>query len=74
MTGCALLGHCCKTGSRDALTRSALTRNAGFSGANGVFRFRPDGTNQRALAVATFREGQVVVVDPAPRSFGGAGF
>ncbi|WGI21599.1 penicillin-binding protein activator [Amylibacter sp. IMCC11727] len=72
--GMRAVGTLLQTGSRDALTRSALTRNAGFSGANGVFRFRPDGTNQRALAVATFREGQVVVVDPAPRSFGGAGF
>ena len=63
-----------QTGSQDALTRNALTRSAGFSGANGVFRFLEDGTNQRALAVATFREGQVIVVDPAPRSFGGVGF
>ncbi len=72
--GMRAVGTLLQTGSRDALTRKALTRSAGFSGANGVFRFRADGTNQRALAVATFREGQVVVVDPAPRSFGGTGF
>ncbi|MBC6443542.1 MAG: penicillin-binding protein activator [Rhodobacteraceae bacterium] len=66
----ALLG----SGSSDALTRSKLTRRAGFSGSNGVFRLQPDGTNQRALAVATFRDGQIVVLDPAPRGFGGTGF
>ncbi|MDR6263738.1 MULTISPECIES: ABC transporter substrate-binding protein [Rhodobacterales] len=67
------VGTLLQSGSSDALSRNKLTRPAGFSGANGVFRLRPDGTNQRALAVATFREGQVVVLDPAPRSFGGAG-
>jgi hypothetical protein len=72
--GMRAVGTLLQTGSSDALTRKALTRRAGFTGANGVFRFRTDGTNQRALAVATFREGQVVVIDPAPRSFGGAGF
>jgi outer membrane PBP1 activator LpoA protein len=67
------VGTLLQTGSRDALTRAQLTRSAGFSGSNGVFRLLPDGTNQRALAVATFREGKIVVLDPAPRSFGGLG-
>ncbi|MEM7440873.1 MAG: penicillin-binding protein activator [Pseudomonadota bacterium] len=62
------------SGSADALTKAKLTRAAGFNGANGVFRLRPNGTNQRALAVATFRDGQITVLDPAPRGFGGAGF
>ena len=72
--GMRAVGTLLQTGSRDALTRKQLTRNAGFAGANGIFRLQPDGTNQRALAVATFREGKVVVIDPAPRSFGGASF
>lgn len=63
-----------QTGARDSLSRENLTRGAGFAGANGVFRLRSDGTNQRALAVATFRDGRVVVLDPAPRGFGAAGF
>lgn len=71
--GIRAVGTLLQTGSSDALTRKQLTRSAGFSGANGIFRLRPDGTNQRAVAVATFREGSVVVLDPAPRSFGGAG-
>ncbi len=54
--------------------RAALTQGAGFAGVNGVFRLLPDGTNERGLAVAQIQSGAVVVVDPAPRSFGGAGF
>src|SRR6056297_3723177 len=67
--GIAAVGALAQTRQREALTQSA-----GFQGVNGVFRFRPDGTNERGLAVATIRQNQVVVIDPAPRSFGGAGF
>jgi len=72
--GIAAVGALAQTRQQDALTREALTQSAGFQGVNGVFRFRPDGTNERGLAVATIRQNQVVVIDPAPRSFGGAGF
>lgn len=51
------------------LNAGALTQNAGFAGANGVFRFRPDGTNDRALAVAQVANSQVQIIDPAPKSF-----
>ena len=51
-----------------------LTQNAGFAGVTGIFRFRADGTNERGLAVAEIRNNQVVVIDPAPRSFGRPGF
>jgi ABC-type branched-subunit amino acid transport system substrate-binding protein len=51
-----------------------LTQSAGFAGVSGIFRLLPNGTNQRGLAIAQIRSGQVVVIDSAPRSFGGAGF
>ena len=54
-------------------TGAALTQGAGFQGVSGIFRLRPDGTNERGLAVATIQNRQVVVIDPAPRAFGGAG-
>jgi hypothetical protein len=60
--------------NRDALSRASLTQGAGFQGVNGIFRLRADGTNERGLAVAQIRDRQVVVIDPAPRTFGGAGF
>ena len=51
-----------------------LTQGAGFAGVNGPFRLLPDGTNERGLAVAQIQNNQVIVIDPAPRSFGGTGF
>ena len=50
-----------------------LTASAGFQGAGGVFRLLPDGTNQRALAIAQVIENQVAIIDPAPRRLGGPG-
>lgn len=53
---------------------ASLTQGAGFVGVNGIFRLRGDGTNERGLAVAQIQNSSVVVIDPAPRAFGGAGF
>jgi len=72
--GIAAIGALVDRRGNDALTRSALTQNSGFGGTGGIFRFRNDGTNQRGLAVAQIRNNQVIVIDPAPRNFGGAGF
>ena len=72
--GIAAVGALASSGKSDALTRSSLIQPAGFQGVNGVFRFMPDGTNQRALAVATVENNEVVVISPAPTSFGSAGF
>lgn len=70
----AAVGALVRSGRPDALSRASLTQGSGFAGVGGVFRLRPDGTNERALAVAEVRNRQVVVIDPAPRNFGGAGF
>ncbi|WP_299547545.1 penicillin-binding protein activator [uncultured Tateyamaria sp.] len=72
--GIAAIGALAAQGSAGALTGSALTQGSGFQGASGIFRLRSDGTNQRGLAVATVRDNRVVVIDAAPRGFGGAGF
>ncbi|WP_199261551.1 penicillin-binding protein activator [Paracoccus binzhouensis] len=72
--GVSAIAALVRAGKRNALTTSGLTQNAGFAGVSGAFRLKRDGTNERALAVATVRGGQVVVLDPAPRSFGGFGF
>ncbi|SFB18281.1 amino acid/amide ABC transporter substrate-binding protein, HAAT family [Poseidonocella pacifica] len=72
--GIAAVGALARSGRPDALGRAGLTQSQGFSGVNGVFRLFPDGTNQRGLAVAQIREKQVIILDPAPVSFGGAGF
>ncbi|WP_298850522.1 penicillin-binding protein activator [uncultured Ruegeria sp.] len=72
--GIAAIGALVSQGKSDALTAAALTQNAGFQGVGGIFRLRPNGTNERGLAVATIQNKQVVVIDPAPQSFSGAGF
>ncbi|RYH03827.1 penicillin-binding protein activator [Salipiger sp. IMCC34102] len=71
--GIAAIGALVAQGRNDALTKNALTQRQGFNGTSGVFRLQPDGLSQRALAVATVRDGSVVILDPAPRSFGRAG-
>ncbi|MFA3917113.1 penicillin-binding protein activator [Ruegeria hyattellae] len=72
--GIAAIGALVGSGKSNALTGAALTQGAGFQGVGGIFRLRPDGTNQRGLAVATIQNKQVVVIDPAPQTFSGAGF
>jgi len=72
--GIAAIGALAKSGKTNALTTTGLTQGSGFVGANGIFRLRPDGSNQRGLAVAQIQNNQVVIVDAAPSSFGGAGF
>lgn len=72
--GIAAIGALVAQGNAGALTGAGLTQGSGFQGASGIFRFRPDGTNQRGLAVATVRDNKAVIIDAAPRGFGGAGF
>ncbi len=72
--GIAAVGAIVAKGANRNLSGAALTQGAGFQGATGIFRLRPDGTNQRGLAVATIRDRKVAIIDPAPSSFGGAGF
>lgn len=72
--GIAAIGSLVKSKKGNALTGAALTQGAGFRGANGIFRLLNDGTNERGLAVATIRNNQVVLLEAAPKAFGGAGF
>ncbi|MFN3971383.1 MAG: penicillin-binding protein activator [Gemmobacter sp.] len=72
--GIAAIGALVRNGQSNALTGAGLTQSTGFVGVNGIFRLRGDGTNERGLAVATIRNNRVVVIEPAPRSFSGAGF
>jgi len=72
--GIAAIGALIKSGDAGALTITGLTQGSGFVGVNGIFRLLPDGTNERGLAVAQISGNQLSVIDPAPRSFGGAGF
>ncbi|MEM6578542.1 MAG: penicillin-binding protein activator [Pseudomonadota bacterium] len=70
----AAIGALAQSGRSDALSRGNLIQPAGFQGVTGIFRFRPDGTTDRGLAVATVRDRQLFILSPAPTSFSGGGF
>jgi ABC-type branched-subunit amino acid transport system substrate-binding protein len=68
----ALIAALVKTQGPQAFTPQILTNPSGFSGIDGLFRFRPDGTNERGLAVLKVAAAGPQVISPAPRSFAGA--
>jgi branched-chain amino acid transport system substrate-binding protein len=66
----ALVAALVKTqGPQQGLSEQVLTNSAGFSGIDGIFRFRSDGTNERGLAVLQVTPSGGQVVSPPPRSF-----
>src|SRR5262249_8137131 len=64
-----LVAALAKTQGAKRFTPEVLTNASGFSGTDGVFRFRPDGTNQRGLAVLKVTKSGGQAVSPAPRTF-----
>ena len=72
--GIAAVGALARSGGSDRFSRARLTQGSGFAGVSGILRLRPDGTNERGLAVAEIQNNEVVVIAPAPRSFAGTGF
>jgi branched-chain amino acid transport system substrate-binding protein len=54
---------------QDRFSQGALTSVSGFKGADGVFRFRADGMNERGLAVMEIDNDAATVISPAPGSF-----
>lgn len=72
--GMAAIGALIKQGGPSALNAAGLTQGAGFVGVNGIFRFHSNGVNERGLAVAQIVDQKATIIDPAPQSFGGAGF
>jgi ABC-type branched-subunit amino acid transport system substrate-binding protein len=53
----------------DRFGRAALGDAGGFSGYNGIFRFRADGAAERGLAVLEVRANGFREIDPAPKTF-----
>ncbi|MGC1779024.1 MAG: penicillin-binding protein activator [Xanthobacteraceae bacterium] len=68
----ALIAALVKTQGPQAFSPQILTNPSGFSGIDGLFRFRPDGTNERGLAVLRVAAGGAQVISPAPHSFAGS--
>ena len=68
----ALIAALVKTQGPARFSAETLTSPSGFSGIDGLFRFRSDGTNDRGLAVLRVASGGPQIVAPAPKSFGGS--
>ncbi|MGL5116968.1 MAG: penicillin-binding protein activator [Beijerinckiaceae bacterium] len=66
----ALAAALVRTQGANRFSPQTLTNPSGFAGQDGVFRFRPDGTNERALAVMQVQNRAAQMLNPAPRSFG----
>jgi ABC-type branched-subunit amino acid transport system substrate-binding protein len=67
----ALIAALVKTQGPQRFSQQVLTSPSGFTGIDGLFRFRPDGTNERGLAVLRVAASGAQIVAPPLRSFGG---
>jgi ABC-type branched-subunit amino acid transport system substrate-binding protein len=66
----ALIAALIKTQGPQRFSEQVLTNASGFTGIDGLFRFRPDGTNQRGLAVLRVTPSGGQMISPPPKSFG----
>jgi branched-chain amino acid transport system substrate-binding protein len=69
----SLVAALVKTQGPARFSEEILTNQSGFAGIDGVFRFRPDGTNQRGLAVMRVTTSGPQVISPAPKAFSASG-
>jgi branched-chain amino acid transport system substrate-binding protein len=69
----ALIAALVKTQGQQRFSQEVLTNASGFTGIDGLFRFRPDGTNQRGLAVLRVSPTGGQIVNPPPKGFTGSG-
>jgi branched-chain amino acid transport system substrate-binding protein len=67
----SLVAALARTQGPQRFSEKVLTNASGFNGADGVFRFRPEGPDERGLAVMQINNGAATVLSPAPRSFAG---
>jgi ABC-type branched-subunit amino acid transport system substrate-binding protein len=66
----ALAAALARTQGGQRFTSDVLLNPSGFAGIDGLFRFRPDGTNERGLAVMRVATGGSQPVAGSPKSFG----
>jgi ABC-type branched-subunit amino acid transport system substrate-binding protein len=65
----ALVAALARTQGGHRFAADVLTNASGFAGIDGLFRFRPDGTNERGLAVMRVASGGGQAVAGSPKSF-----
>jgi ABC-type branched-subunit amino acid transport system substrate-binding protein len=69
----ALVAALIKTQGAQRFSEETLTNASGFTGIDGLFRFKQDGTNQRGLAVLKVSPTGGQVISPPPKAFGASG-
>jgi branched-chain amino acid transport system substrate-binding protein len=69
----ALIAALVRTQGTQRFAQATLTNPSGFTGIDGLFRFRQDGTNERGLAVLRVTPTGAQIIAPAPKSFGTSG-
>ena len=69
----ALVAALVKTQGEARFSEQILTNASGFAGIDGIFRFRPDGTNERGLAVLRVAPAGGQVISPPLSAFGASG-
>jgi hypothetical protein len=65
----ALVAALARTQGGQRYSQDVLTNSSGFAGIDGLFRFRPDGTNERGLAVMRVTSNGGQLVAGSPKSF-----
>lgn len=65
----SLVAQLVKTQGPNRFTEEVLTNRSGFAGVDGVFRFRNDGTCERALSIMEIRGNAARVIQAAPNNF-----
>ena len=66
----ALVAALARTQGAARFSPDVLQSPSGFAGIDGLFRFHPDGTNERGLAVMRVASSGAVAVAGSPKSFG----
>jgi hypothetical protein len=69
----ALVAALVKTQGNKRFAEDVLTNSSGFTGIDGLFRFRPDGTSQRGLAALRVSPSGGQIISPPPKSFNASG-
>jgi len=67
----SLVAALVKTRPEGHFSAETLTNPSGFTGVDGIFRFRREGTNERGLAVMEIRDGTTKIISASPRAFTG---
>lgn len=68
----SLVAALVKTQGPQRFSEQTLTTPSGFSGVDGVFRFRPEGTNERGLSILRVTSSGPQQQAPAPKAFSGS--